>query len=73
MILQASGKFPKAMERLNNSLIGFAKICAPSFKNFPEIWSIRAAFVTSIFSSTLNRQPSVIEYNLQFSDNESFS
>ena len=72
-ILQASGKLPKAMERLHNSLIGFAKIRAPSFKSFPEIWSIHAAFVTLIFFNMLNRQPSVAESNLKFSYNKRFS
>ena len=37
-ILQALGKLPNVMERLHNSLIGFAKIRAPFFKNFPEIF-----------------------------------
>ena len=46
-ILQALGKLLDVMERLHNSLICFAKIRPPSFKNVPEIWSIPAAFVTS--------------------------
>ena len=55
------------MERLHNSLIGFAKIHAPSFKNFPEIWSIPAVFVTSTFFDNLNKQPSTVESNLKLS------
>ena len=54
-ILQASGKLPNVMERLHDSLMGFDKIHAPSFKDFPEIWSIPAAFVTLAFFNILNR------------------
>ena len=43
------------MERLHNSLIGYAKIRTQSFKNVPEIWSIPAAFVTLTFFNNLNR------------------
>ena len=65
------------MERLHNSLIGFSEIHTPSFKNFPETCLIPAAFVlipaTSTFLNNLSKQSSVIESNLKFLDNESFS
>ena len=36
-ILQVSGKLPNVNEKMHNSLIVFAKICALSFKHFPKI------------------------------------
>ena len=43
-ILPSIGKRPEEMELLHISAIGFTRICAPSFKNLPEILSIPAAF-----------------------------
>ena len=44
------------METFHNSLICFAKICTPSFKNFPDIWSIPAASITSTKTKSLEHQ-----------------
>ena len=48
--------------------MGFAKICAPSLKNFPEIWSISAAFVTSTFFNVLNCIIDLVVYHLAIGD-----
>ena len=51
-ILQSLGKSPEEMEILHIVAIGFARICAPSFKNLPEISSIPAAFEMPINCKT---------------------
>ena len=43
-ILNLSGNFNHFIEKLNRSVIGLAKTCAPSFKNLPLIWWIPAGF-----------------------------
>ena len=48
--LQAFGKVLEVIDRLQISLRGFARISAPSFKNFPERLSMPAAFEMSIFA-----------------------
>ena len=47
--LQALGKALEVIDRLQISLRGFARISAPSFKNFPERLSMPAAFEMSMF------------------------
>ena len=47
--LQAFGKALEVIDRLQISLRGFARISAPSFKNFPERLSMPAAFEMPIF------------------------
>ena len=43
--LQSSGKEDKDTERLINSVIGLARTCSPSLRNFPASLSIPALLV----------------------------
>ena len=65
-ILQGSRKLLYATERMHSSLIGLAKIRVPSFKNFPEIWSIPLAFVTSKIFNNLYKASLIVETNWNF-------
>ena len=47
-ILQSLRKSPEEIEISHFFVIGFARICAPSFNNLPEILSISTAFEMSI-------------------------
>ena len=51
--LQAFGKALEVIDRLQISLRSFARILAPSFKNFPERLSMPAAFEISMFCNIL--------------------
>ena len=66
-ILQSLGKSPDQMEILHIFAIGFTRIFAPSFKSFPEILSIPAAFEMSINCKTSKTFFSVVKFNC-FSD-----
>ena len=66
--LQALGKTPREIDRLQRAEAGFARTSAPSFKNYPERLSIRAALELLIscmifktcFSVVLTRQKSAV-------------
>ena len=51
-ILQALGKTPCEIERLQSAEMGFANMLAASFQNLPESLSIPAALELSIFVIT---------------------
>ena len=66
-ILQSLGKNPEEMEILHIFAIGFSRIFAPSFKNLPEMLSIRAAFEMSINCKTPKTFFSVVKFRLKLS------
>ena len=65
-IWQSVGKSEYFMERLHSSEIGFARIFAPSFKNFPERLSIPAALSTVISFSNCSTWSSVTFQKFKF-------
>ena len=60
-ILQSLGKSPEEMGMLHI----FARISAPSFKNFPEILSIPADFEMSINCKTSKNFFSIVKFRLK--------
>ena len=63
-IWQSVGNKEYFIERLQIFEIGFAKILAPSFRNFQERWSIPAALSGIISFSNLKTRSSVTLENL---------
>ena len=63
-IWQSVGKIEYFMKRLHILEIGFARIFAPSFKNFPERLSIPAALSIFISFNNFSRKSSVTFENL---------
>ena len=70
-IWQSLGKMEYFLKRLHILEIGFARIFAPSFKNFPEKLSIPAALSIFISFGNFGRKSSVTFENLNLEGSRS--